>query len=307
MLKALLTAACLARALGFAPSRAARFAAPARPAARAAVSMEMGMFEIVAPAIGTAVYAVGFNLLKDDEPAEAIDDKKEVEAYFNDATEGGGFDRWNRIYSESDDVNKVQLEIRSGHQQTIDKVLEWVDADKSAGAELSTVADVGCGVGSLSLPLAQRGATIAGSDISASMATEAGKRCEAAGIPAEQASFSTADLESLDGQHDTVTCIDVMIHYPSDKMVEMVSHLASKADRRLLISFAPKTPQYSFLKKVRARAARRARTRAQRRRPARSALSARARLRRHRSAGSSPDRPRRRARTCIRRKTCAPR
>ena len=137
MLKALLTAACLARALGFAPSRAARFAAPARPAARAAVSMEMGMFEIVAPAIGTAVYAVGFNLLKDDEPAEAIDDKKEVEAYFNDATEGGGFDRWNRIYSESDDVNKVQLEIRSGHQQTIDKVLEWVDADKAAGAALS--------------------------------------------------------------------------------------------------------------------------------------------------------------------------
>ena len=130
-------------------------------------------------------------------PAEAIDDKKEVEAYFNDATEGGGFDRWNRIYSESDDVNKVQLEIRSGHQQTIDKVLEWVDADKAAGAALSTVADVGCGVGSLSLPLAQRGATIAGSDISASMATEAGKRCEAAGIPAEQASFSTADLESI--------------------------------------------------------------------------------------------------------------
>merc|ERR1719198_1671217 len=136
------------------------------------------MFEIVAPALGTAVYAVGFKMMQ-DEPAEAIDDKKEVEAYFNDATEGGGFDRWNRIYSESDDVNKVQLEIRSGHQQTIDKVLEWVDADKAAGAALSTVADVGCGVGSLSLPLAQRGATIAGSDISASMATEAGKRCEA--------------------------------------------------------------------------------------------------------------------------------
>ena len=205
--------------------------------------MEMGMFEIVAPALGTAVYAVGFKMMQ-DEPAEAIDDKKEVEAYFNDASEGGGFDRWNRIYSESDDVNKVQLEIRSGHQQTIDKVLEWVDADKAAGAELSTVADVGCGVGSLSLPLAQRGATIAGSDISASMAAEAGKRCAAAGIPVEQASFSTADLESLDGQHDTVTCIDVMIHYLPDKMKEMVSHLAGLADKRLIISFAPDTWYY---------------------------------------------------------------
>ena len=32
-------------------------------------------------------------------------EKAEVTEYFN----GTGFDRWNRIYSESDDVNKVCL------------------------------------------------------------------------------------------------------------------------------------------------------------------------------------------------------
>ena len=34
-------------------------------------------------------------------------EKQEVKGYF----ETTGFDRWNRIYSESDDVNKVQRNI----------------------------------------------------------------------------------------------------------------------------------------------------------------------------------------------------
>lgn len=228
------------------PWRGARALRSAIAAPRTQLSMEMGAFEMLAPAIGTALLGVGVKLTSDD-PTEAIDDKKEVEGYFNDASDGGGFDRWNRIYSEEGDVNNVQLDIRDGHQITIDKVLEWVDADSDS---LSSVADVGCGVGSLAIPLAKRGATVSASDISAAMAKEAGERCAAAGVPAEAASFSTADLESLDGKYDTVTCIDVMIHYPSDKMAEMVSHLASCSDRRLLISFAPKTPALALLKKI---------------------------------------------------------
>lgn len=45
-------------------------------------------------------------------------DKEEVTEYFNN----NGFDRWNKIYSESDEVNNVQLDIRTGHGQTIEKV-----------------------------------------------------------------------------------------------------------------------------------------------------------------------------------------
>ena len=55
----------------------------------------------------------------------SVDDKTEVREYFN-AT---GFDRWRRIYGEGDDVNKVQLDIRTGHQQTIDHVVGWLTAD----------------------------------------------------------------------------------------------------------------------------------------------------------------------------------
>jgi magnesium-protoporphyrin O-methyltransferase len=44
----------------------------------------------------------------------------------------------------------------------------------------------------------------------------------------------------VSGTFDTVTCIDVMIHYPTDKMQAMVAHLASLSNDRLFVSFAPK-------------------------------------------------------------------
>ena len=44
---------------------------------------------------------------------DKLAEKQEVKGYF----ETTGFDRWNRIYSESDDVNKVQRNIRIGHQK----------------------------------------------------------------------------------------------------------------------------------------------------------------------------------------------
>merc|ERR1719424_657575 len=175
-------------------------------------------------------------------PVAVVDDKAEVETYFN--TEG--FDRWSRIYSDDGEVNTVQLDIRNGHAQTIDKVLGWVDADGTAKAG-ETFCDAGCGVGSLSIPLATRGATVVASDISAAMVEEAAKRAASAGL-SERATFSTSDLEAISGKFDTVTCIDVMIHYPQEKMAEMVSGLASKADKRLIISFAPDTWYYRALK-----------------------------------------------------------
>ena len=39
-----------------------------------------------------------------------------------------------------------------------------------------------------------------------------------------------------------------MIHYPEDKMAQMVEGLASHADERLIISFAPNTWYYRALK-----------------------------------------------------------
>ena len=174
--------------------------------------------------------------------SSTVDDKAEVKEYFN--TEG--FSRWNKIYSDSDEVNSVQLDIRTGHDQTIQKIINWVKTD-GPSIEGKTFCDCGCGVGSLAIPLAQMGAIVSASDISEAMANEASRRAEELGITAE---FYTSDLESVNGKYNTVTCVDVAIHYPEDKMAEMIGHLCSLAEDRVMISFAPKTWFYVFLKKV---------------------------------------------------------
>ena len=171
------------------------------------------------------------------------DDKTIVREYFNST----GFDRWRRIYGDGE-VNKVQLDIRTGHQQTVDTVIGWLKDDGNL-PELS-ICDAGCGVGSLSIPLAADGAKIHASDISDKMVTEAKDRALATLGNAENTTFAVQDLESLSGSYHTVICLDVLIHYPQEKADEMISHLCSLAESRVIMSFAPKNCALSILKKI---------------------------------------------------------
>ncbi|MFM7675438.1 MAG: magnesium protoporphyrin IX methyltransferase [Synechococcus sp.] len=176
---------------------------------------------------------------------ETAAEKAEVKSYF----ESTGFDRWNRIYSDSDDVNKVQRNIRLGHQETVDNVLALLQEQGNLASR--SFCDAGCGVGSLSIPLAQLGAgSIAASDLSEAMVSEASRRAVDAGISGTQLQFTASDLESLEGRYDTVICLDVFIHYPQAPAEEMVRHLAGMAERHLIVSFAPYTPLLAILKGI---------------------------------------------------------
>lgn len=172
-----------------------------------------------------------------------VDDKTIVKEYFN-AT---GFDRWQRIYGNGE-VNKVQLDIRNGHQQTVDTVVSWLQSDGNL-KDLS-ICDAGCGVGSLSIPLAQAGAKIFASDISEKMVGEAQQRAKETLGNTENITFAVQDLEVLNGNYHTVICLDVLIHYPQDKAAQMITHLANLAESRLILSFAPKTFLLTILKKI---------------------------------------------------------
>ena len=173
----------------------------------------------------------------------AVDDKTVVREYFNAI----GFDRWRRIYGDGE-VNKVQLDIRQGHQQTVDTLLDWLKSDGNL-AGLS-ICDAGCGVGSLSIPLAEAGAKVYASDISEKMVEEAKERAKNVLGNGDNPTFAVQDLEPLSGRYNTVVCLDVLIHYPQEKAAEMIAHLASLAESRLILSFAPKTAIYSLLKKI---------------------------------------------------------
>ena len=173
----------------------------------------------------------------------ATDDKTIVREYFNSI----GFDRWRRIYGDGE-VNKVQLDIRNGHQQTVDTVLGWLQADGNL-ASLS-ICDAGCGTGSLSIPLAQAGAKVYASDISEKMVGEAKEKALEILANAENPTFAVQDLETISGSYHTVICLDVLIHYPQQKADEMISHLCSLAQSRIILSFAPKTFALCLLKKI---------------------------------------------------------
>ena len=177
--------------------------------------------------------------------ARAADEKREVKGYF----ETTGFDRWNRIYSDSTEVNRVQRNIRIGHQKTVDAGLAWLKDDADVASR--SFCDAGCGVGSLSLPLAAlRAGSIAASDLSQAMVDEAARRAELAGLSDGRLTFSASDLENLEGRYDTVICLDVFIHYPQPQAEAMVRHLAAMAEQRLIVSFAPYTPLLALLKGI---------------------------------------------------------
>lgn len=94
-------------------------------------------------------------------------DKEVVKEYFNNS----GFQRWKKIYGETEDVNTVQKDIRLGHSKTVENVMNMLlDEGPIRGI---TVCDAGCGTGCLSIPLAKEGAIVSASDISAAMVAEA--------------------------------------------------------------------------------------------------------------------------------------
>ncbi|KAG5014413.1 hypothetical protein AAZX31_08G008000 [Glycine max] len=177
-------------------------------------------------------------------------DKEVVREYFNNS----GFQRWKKIYGDTDEVNRVQRDIRLGHAKTVENTLSMLKDEGSLQG--ITVCDAGCGTGSLSIPLAKEGAVVFASDISAAMVAEAEKQAKEQLVTSEDGSgpvmpkFVVKDLESLDGKYDTVVCLDVLIHYPQSKADGMIAHLASLANKRLILSFAPKTFYYDLLKRV---------------------------------------------------------
>ena len=177
--------------------------------------------------------------------SKKILEKSEVREYFN----GTGFDRWNKIYSKSDEINTVQKNIRKGHQKTVDDVITYIKHYPELTKK--SFCDAGCGVGSLAIPLLRLGIQdLQLSDISSEMIKETKKRINELGINKRKIKFATCDLEQLRGLFDVVICLDVFIHYPQPVAEEMVKHLCDLSKEKLIVSFAPYTPVLAILKNI---------------------------------------------------------
>ncbi|CAN6166441.1 unnamed protein product [Urochloa humidicola] len=233
--------------------------APSTTAAALPTAADLPPLSLPAAAAAAAALAAAVSLSDPERrrraQAEAAggSDKEAVRAYFNST----GFERWRKIYgSATEGVNRVQLDIREGHAQSVAAALSML-RDSSLPLSGATVCDAGCGTGSLAIPLAAEGADVLASDISAAMVSEAERQAQlalasqpAAGSLFRMPRFEVRDLESLEGRYDVVVCLDVLIHYSKEEARAMIRHLASLAEKRLLISFAPSTLYLDFLKRV---------------------------------------------------------
>jgi magnesium-protoporphyrin O-methyltransferase len=167
---------------------------------------------------------------------------KRVHKYF----ETSGFSRWSAIYG-SGDIPPIWKVIRDGHQRTVDKVVEWVTAER-----LHTALDAGCGTGSLSVNLADHGFEVDAFDVSAPMVHFA-KYINSGRTKGLAPQFMVGDIAALAGEektYDLVCCLDVLFHYPYEEVSDMLRRLTSLSSRKVVASFALRTAANDFWMKV---------------------------------------------------------
>ncbi|MEY4769580.1 MAG: hypothetical protein RIQ40_320, partial [Planctomycetota bacterium] len=105
----------------------------------------------------------------------------------------------------------------------------------------------GCGTGALSVAAARRGARVTGVDVSASLVRLGGERAPK-DLGQGSIDFRVGDmLDARFGKFDYVVAMDSLIHYPSNEILRVLGAFASRTNKAILFTFAPKTPALTVL------------------------------------------------------------
>ena len=141
---------------------------------------------------------------------------------------------WERLTSDAP-VSGIRATVRAGRDRMRDTLLSWLPEDLSG----RRVLDAGCGTGALAVEAARRGAAVVAIDLSPTLVDLARERApKELGID-----FRAGDmLDPCLGRFDHVVGMDSMIHYVAPDMVSVLSGLASRAERSVIFTFAPRTP-----------------------------------------------------------------
>ncbi|NTW03627.1 MAG: magnesium protoporphyrin IX methyltransferase [Oscillochloris sp.] len=169
--------------------------------------------------------------------------KARLRHYFD----GVGFARWSAIYGDAE-LSAVRKTIRAGHNVMLSTAESWLDG-AFPQASGKTALDAGCGTGLFTLALARRGFNVSAVDLAPQMASATAAAAEAVGL-ADRVTSWASDLDDVTGSYDMVNCFDVLIHYPSEPFVKMLSHLASLCRETLLFTYAPYRPFLAAMHRV---------------------------------------------------------
>jgi magnesium-protoporphyrin O-methyltransferase len=157
----------------------------------------------------------------------------EIETYFDRTAMAA----WARLTSSAP-VSGIRATVRRGRDNMRATLLSWLPADMT-GLRLL---DAGCGTGALALEAAARGAAVTAIDLSPQLVALAAERA-ATHPQAGRINFCSGDMTDPSlGRFDYVVCMDSIIHYRANDALAALGELASRTNRAILFTFAPRTP-----------------------------------------------------------------
>ena len=154
-------------------------------------------------------------------------------------------DAWARLTSDAP-VSRIRATVRAGRDSMRQTILGWLPADLTG----MRVLDAGCGTGALAVEAAKRGAHVVAIDLSPNLVAVARDRMPTfsgtGGID-----FRSGDmLDRALGRFDYAVAMDSLIHYRAVDMADAVARLASRVDRGIVFTFAPRTPALTVMHAV---------------------------------------------------------
>ncbi len=157
----------------------------------------------------------------------------EIETYFDRTAMAA----WAKLTSTAP-VGKIRATVRAGRDNMRNTLLSWLP-ENMIGMRLL---DAGCGTGALAIEAASRGAEVVAVDLSPHLVKLAAER--ALDLPyADRILFYAGDmLDKKFGSFDYAVMMDSIIHYSPEDAQAALGELASRTNRAMLFTFAPRTP-----------------------------------------------------------------
>ncbi|MEM9725681.1 MAG: magnesium protoporphyrin IX methyltransferase [Pseudomonadota bacterium] len=175
------------------------------------------------------------------------DTRSRLETYFDRTAHG----KWTALTSDAP-VSRIRQTVREGRDAMRAALLAMLPADLR-GAE---VLDAGCGVGQLSVALAERGASVTAVDISPRLIDVARERAarEASLEAAGRIRFIAGDMLEAAPQaaddpsrgaarrFDYAVAMDSLLHYRPEHVAAALDRLSGRVSRTIHFTMAPRTP-----------------------------------------------------------------
>ena len=165
----------------------------------------------------------------------------ELEEYF-DRTAAKA---WATLTSD-EPVGRIRATVRAGRDRMRETLLSYLPEDLTG----QRVLDAGCGTGTLSRGLAQRGAEVVAVDIAPTLVDLGADRTPRI-ASGGSIRFVVGDMLDPElGTFDWVVALDSLIHYSEDQLIDMVVPLAKRTRRGMAFTFAPRTALLSVMHAV---------------------------------------------------------